>query len=240
MRIFLRKDGDWQLFEGTKDSLKVEFDSRAITLGDRVKLGNDVTLGNYVTLGDDVTLGDRVTLGNYVTLGDGVKLGDRVTLGNYVKLGNDVTLGNYVTLGNHVTLGNDVTLGDRVKLGDRVTSEGLNLRFLSAYVAAAPAHIFIKWLTKERKSPSWGAARSIQYPKMGGIVEEPRAEVGDQQCAVGLRVFRIGVHPADHGLCAPDADLIAVPVEVRSEDICFAGLPGNADKLRVRKLKMLA
>jgi acyl-[acyl carrier protein]--UDP-N-acetylglucosamine O-acyltransferase len=51
-----------------------------------VRLGNDVTLGNWVRLGNDVTLGDRVTLGNDVTLGNRVTLGDDVTLGNRVRL----------------------------------------------------------------------------------------------------------------------------------------------------------
>lgn len=48
--------------------------------GDRVELGDEVTLGNGVTLGDKVTLGNWVTLGDGVTLGDEVKLGDGVTL----------------------------------------------------------------------------------------------------------------------------------------------------------------
>jgi len=83
---------------------------RRLASGNRVKLGDGVTLGNRVKLGDGVTLGDWVTLGNRVKLGDGVtlcdwvKLGDRVTLGNRVKLGNRVTLCDWVRLGAGVTL----------------------------------------------------------------------------------------------------------------------------------------
>jgi hypothetical protein len=55
-------------------------------------------------LGDDVTLGDWVTLGNRVKLGDGVKLGNGVKLGDWVTLGNRVKLGDWVKLGNRVTL----------------------------------------------------------------------------------------------------------------------------------------
>ena len=47
---------------------------RRLASGDRVKLGDGVTLGNRVKLGDGVTLGKGVTLGNRVTLGDWVKL----------------------------------------------------------------------------------------------------------------------------------------------------------------------
>ena len=44
----------------------------------------DVILGNRVRLGDGVTLGIGVRLGNDVRLGDGVVLGNRVTLGDDV------------------------------------------------------------------------------------------------------------------------------------------------------------
>ena len=47
-----KKDGNWFINPST---------------GNRVKLGNDVTLGDRVKLGDRVTLGDRVKLGNDVT-----------------------------------------------------------------------------------------------------------------------------------------------------------------------------
>ena len=66
-----------------------------------------MTLGNYVKLGDGVTLGEDVTLGNYVKLGAYVTLGDGVTLCDCVRLGEDVTLGEGVKLGAGVTLGDD-------------------------------------------------------------------------------------------------------------------------------------
>jgi len=91
-----------------------------VTLGNWVKLGDEVKLGDGVTLGNWVKLGDGVKLGNGVTLGNGVKLGDGVTLGDEVKLGDGVKLGDWVKLGDGVTLGNWVTLGDGVTLGDRV------------------------------------------------------------------------------------------------------------------------
>jgi carbonic anhydrase/acetyltransferase-like protein (isoleucine patch superfamily) len=84
--------------------------------GDRVKLGDNVTLRKGVKLGNWVTLGDNVTLGKGVTLGHRVTLGNRVTLGEWVKLGDRVRLGIGVKLGDGVKLGYWVELGDRVVL----------------------------------------------------------------------------------------------------------------------------
>jgi acetyltransferase-like isoleucine patch superfamily enzyme len=73
---------------------------KLVRLGDGVKLGEWVTLGNDVTLGDGVRVGNGVELGNDVTLGDGVRVGNDVTLGDGVRVGNGVELGNGVKLGD--------------------------------------------------------------------------------------------------------------------------------------------
>ena len=54
-----------------------------------------------------------------------------------------------------------------------------------------------------------------------------------------LHVFRRGIRPEWCGLNDNAQELIAIDVKVASEDICFAGLPGNDAKLRVRKLEVL-
>ncbi len=170
-------------------------------------------------LGDRVTLGDRVKLGDWVKLGDEVKLGDGVKLGDWVKLGNGVTLGN------------------GVRLGDGVTSAKLAQDFRNFYISAAPSHIFSKWLTPERRSPNFDGGTPLHYPV--GATMDSTGTASDQQCAPGLHVLRQGHRPEWYGLCSPDHNLIAVDVEVRSEDILFAGLPTNEGKFRVKKLKVL-
>ena len=157
--------------------------------------------------------------------------------GNNVKLGDDVTLGNNVKLGNNVTLGCGVTLGNNVKLGDGVTSLQLAEQFRQNYISAAPEHVFVKWVTQQRKSPTWSSAPPILYE--AGSTVEAEGEANDQQCAPGLHVFRLGERPEWHGLCEATHDLIPLRVLVKSEDILFAGLPTMEAKLRVRKLKVL-
>jgi len=140
--------------------------------------------------------------------------------------------------GGIIYIGDDVMLGDDVKLGNRVTSESLNMRYRQAFIDAASEHIFIKWVNKKRFSPGWGSANSIEYIK-GATVTADDAKISDRQCAPGLHVFRIGVEPRDVGLGELSDELIALRVLVKSEDICFAGLPGNADKIRVKRLKVI-
>ena len=87
-------------------------------------------------------------------------------------------------------------------------------------------------------SPGWGNGTPIKYNK-GDIIEEKGAEISDQQCAVGLHVFRRGYDPRWVGLGELIDNLNPLDVKVLSEDICFAGLPGNDAKLRVRRLEVL-
>ena len=135
-----------------------------------------------------------------------------------MKLGNDVKLGNYVTLGNGVT------------------SLALAQQYRDNYISAATEHVFVKWVTKERKSPGCGNA-IVSY--LQGSIVEANGVADDQQCAAGLHVFRLGERPEWHGLCSADHTLIPLRVRVKSEDILFAGLPTMDAKLRVRKLEVI-
>jgi hypothetical protein len=87
-------------------------------------------------------------------------------------------------------------------------------------------------------SPGWGASSPIKHDK-GAVIEVPEAVISDQQCGVGLHVFRHGYRPEWDGLCGAVHNYIALRVKVRSEDICFAGFPGNDAKLRVKRLEVL-
>jgi len=149
-----------------------------------------------------------------------------------------VTLGDGVKLGYGVKLGDWVTLGDGVKLGDRVRSDGLNAEFRNVFTKAGESHIFVKWVTPDRKSPNFDGGTVLEYPR-GAIIEAPSAVISDQQCDVGLHVLRPGYRPEYVGLCSAEHDFIPLRVRVRSEDICFAGLPTMDAKLRVKRLEVL-
>lgn len=137
-----------------------------------------------------------------------------------------------VKLGNYVNLGNDVNLGNCV------TSDQLNHQFISSYKKLGKSHIFTKWITKDRTSPSFDGGTALEYKK-GAVIAEPTAQISDKQCDAGLHVFVYGYRPEWSGLCTAYHNYIAIDVEVASEDICFAGMPGNFAKLRVKKLKVL-
>jgi len=171
--------------------------------------------------------------------GKRIYLGDDCTLGDGCKLGDGCTLGDYCTLGDDCTLGYGCTLGDCCKLGEHETSESLNRQFLALYATSAPAHVFTKIITRDRMSPNFDGGTPIEYP-VGAVIECKDAVISDRQCAPGLHVFRRGLCHWWYGLGSPHDDLIAISVEVASEDICFAGTPGNDAKLRVRKLKVLS
>ena len=141
--------------------------------------------------------------------------------GNKIKIGNCAKIGNYATIGNYAI----------VKTGQ--TTEKLNEYFISIY---SETSVFWKFVTTDFKSPGWGASVPILY-EIGTTVEEPRSVVSDQQCGTGLHVFRPGILPEFVGLNSEN--LICLEVEVKREDICFGGLPGNDMKLRVKKLKVI-
>ena len=114
----------------------------------------------------------------------------------------------------------------------------LNEHFRAAYSTAGTTHQFLKWVTSDRCSPNFDGGQPLYYP-IGVVVEVPDAVISDQQCGPGLHVMRLGYRPEWMGLCGADHSLIALHVEVASEDILFAGTPGNDAKIRVRKLRVL-
>lgn len=138
-----------------------------------------------------------------------------------------------------------VRLGPRAKIGaDAVIGPGaglesLNEAALARYRAAGESHLFVKWVTKDRKSPGWGAASQIDYP-VGAVIECADADPACVQCGNGLHVLTIGASPALLGLGSGDDELIPLLVRVRTEDILYAGGQWGSEKLRVRRLEVLS
>ena len=97
--------------------------------GDRVKLGERVTIGENVNVGDRVKLGERVTIGENVNVGNRVELGKESILGNWSNICDEVILCDNVSIGERVSVGKgskldnfvvvryDSTIGERVYLG---------------------------------------------------------------------------------------------------------------------------
>jgi len=174
-----------------------------------------------------------------VKLGNDVTLGDYVTLGSYVKLGNGVTLGSYVKLGNGVTLGSYVTLGNYVKLGSYVTSTIANEWAIAALGAVGATLNAVKWVAKSEDGRYWslgiGSAKVIEY-KIGRRISDDSAERSDIQCAAGIHVLPVGCRPDWDGFASPeDTDrMAALLVEYEPEDVLFFAHPGGVGKMRLK------
>jgi len=237
----------------TEDYYKIEPDEdgwRILPSGQRVKLGRGILLVNgpievydNVTIGNDCVIfkkaqiGAGAILGNYVRIGAEVSIGQGVHIGHFSRIGNFSIIDNFSGIGDGVTIGPNIKIGDWSSIRPYQTTEELNKYFISTYPKKS---VFWKWVTKDFMSPVEGNKKPIKY-EIGSTIEEPNAIISDQQCDVGLHIFRPGIRPEFVGLCDADTTktLICLEVEVNREDICFGGLPGNSDKLRVKKLKVL-
>lgn len=78
-----------------------------VVLGQRIHLGQEVTLFPFVTLGDDVTIGDRVVLYPGVFIGAGSSIGDDTQLYANVTVYDRVSIGQRVVIHAGAVLGAD-------------------------------------------------------------------------------------------------------------------------------------
>jgi UDP-3-O-[3-hydroxymyristoyl] glucosamine N-acyltransferase len=78
-----------------------------VVIGERVHLGQEVTLLPFVTLCDDVTIGDRVVLYPGVFVGPGSSIGDDTVLQANVTIYDRVTIGRRVTIHAGAVIGAD-------------------------------------------------------------------------------------------------------------------------------------
>lgn len=207
-----------------------------VSLAIRVEIGDNVEIQSGARIDMSAKIGSRVNVDYGVLVGSNVEIGDDSWIGAQAILGNRVRLGRGTRLGKRVMLSDNVVLGEGVSIEDGMTSEELNRFFIEIYRAQYGGSFrATKWVRTNRLSPL-KKGRMIEYRK-GAIVEEPDAKISDQQCAPGLHVYRYGHFPEWYGLSREG--LIPITVEIRTEDLCFAGLPGNDGQLRVRRLKVL-
>ncbi|HXX37641.1 MAG TPA: UDP-3-O-(3-hydroxymyristoyl)glucosamine N-acyltransferase [bacterium] len=116
-------------------------------IGERVRLGTDVSLGPYVVVGDDVEIGDRARLSAHVVLEDGVRIGADAVLHPRATVRRRCVLGARVVLQTGAVVGSDgfgyaqdarhrhvpipqvgtVVLGDDVEIGANSTVDRATL-----------------------------------------------------------------------------------------------------------------
>ena len=78
-----------------------------VALGERVRLGHDVTLLPFVTLSDDVTIGDRVVLYPGVFVGQGSSIGTDSVIYANVTIYDRVSIGRQVVIHAGAVIGAD-------------------------------------------------------------------------------------------------------------------------------------
>ncbi len=78
-----------------------------VIMGERPRLGQDVTLLPFVTLSDDVTIGDRVILYPGVCVGPGSSIGDDTVIYANVTIYDRVTIGQRVIIHAGAVIGAD-------------------------------------------------------------------------------------------------------------------------------------
>jgi UDP-3-O-[3-hydroxymyristoyl] glucosamine N-acyltransferase len=78
-----------------------------VAIGERVRLGREITLLPFVTLSDDVTIGDRVVLYPGVFVGPGSSIGDDTVLYANVTIYDQVTIGRQVIIHAGAVIGAD-------------------------------------------------------------------------------------------------------------------------------------
>jgi UDP-3-O-[3-hydroxymyristoyl] glucosamine N-acyltransferase len=78
-----------------------------VVIGERVHLGQEVTLLPFVTLCDDVTIGDRAILYPGVYVGPGSSIGDHTVVHANVTVYDRVTIGRQVTIHAGAVIGAD-------------------------------------------------------------------------------------------------------------------------------------
>jgi len=85
-----------------------------------VKLGKNVTIGDFSKIESNVTIGDNTIIMDYVKLmpgtviGDNCKLDDYVNTSGYCKIGNNVRIKRCSMIGQAVEIEDDVWIGSGV------------------------------------------------------------------------------------------------------------------------------
>jgi carbonic anhydrase/acetyltransferase-like protein (isoleucine patch superfamily) len=210
-----------------------------IKLGAWATIGAEAKIGAEATISDGATIGAWATISDGATIGAGAKIGADAKIGDRAKIGDWATIGDRAKIGDWATISDGATIGADAKIGDRATSADLNDQFKKILQQQfGDKFIAYKWVKPNRLSPNFDGGTPIQYLP-DTIVEEPNTELSDCQCAPGLHVLRFGYRPEWIGLCNLNHDLIPLRVEVMTDDVVFAGLPGADFKLRVKKLKVL-
>ncbi|MFK7882447.1 UDP-3-O-(3-hydroxymyristoyl)glucosamine N-acyltransferase [Roseobacter sp.] len=87
----------------------------AVTIGDDVELGSNVTI-DYGTI-RDTKVGDRTKIDNLVHIGHNCVVGDDCLICGQVGIAGSVTVGNNVVLGGQVGVSDNIFIGDGVIAG---------------------------------------------------------------------------------------------------------------------------
>ena len=115
-----------------------------------IKEGYRVVIGNKVSIGEDVTINNRVILDNGVIIGDRVKIGKRVIMNNCVKIGCGANIGDDAVIRDNVAISNYAKFVKSFGFADGYEKHLYNVNAV-AYIQAG-----CRWFTLSDAIKHWG------------------------------------------------------------------------------------
>jgi len=97
-------------------------------IGEKVKLGKDVSIGKFNIINDGVTLGDNVKIGNFCVIHDDVSIGAGTELKDYVELRSGTHIGSECYIDSRVSSSGNCKIGNKVTLRyDSIIARGVEI-----------------------------------------------------------------------------------------------------------------
>jgi acyl-[acyl carrier protein]--UDP-N-acetylglucosamine O-acyltransferase len=178
MKLYLKKNGDWVLFEGV--TLDAEIEKLKITIHSSAIFGDGARVGEGANVGEWANVGEGAIVGEWASVGKGANVGEWAIVGKGARVGEGANVGEWANVGEGAIVGEWAIVGKGARVG-----EGAR--------AALAAKAKKRTATKPRKRPSKNERRFLALVKRevedtitdSELVELDRLEV--KRADLGLR-----------------------------------------------------
>jgi UDP-3-O-[3-hydroxymyristoyl] glucosamine N-acyltransferase len=112
MKVYLRDNGVWKRYEGTREELQPEFDKRNIRICKDVTIDNYVRIGNCVSFRHGATVKEGAVIDRCADIKKGAVIGELAYIGTGAKIGECANVGRGAKIGNKVHVCDFAIIGD--------------------------------------------------------------------------------------------------------------------------------
>jgi UDP-3-O-[3-hydroxymyristoyl] glucosamine N-acyltransferase len=112
MKVYLKDNGAWKLYEGTREELHPEFRRRNIRICKDVTIDNYVRIGNCVSFRQGATVKEGAVVDKWADIRKGAVIGELVCIGTGAKIGECANVGRGAKIGNGVSVANGAIIGN--------------------------------------------------------------------------------------------------------------------------------